>query len=178
LETILRGYITDDDKELSRHIECIIQQINSPPTSTTNEDADSDSETEVGDDDEEEDPDVMEADLDRGEMFNNNNNNKDELCGDALLKTNYNLNSTKPTPTHKLNANIVKDSLLLKRPITPQYLRQSIQQSNDFNDRKLSFKVNDLKASNNNIIRHKSSDTLSRTDKTPTYKQSLSSNSK
>lgn len=101
---------------MKRQIEYLIKQINA--TSVAD---DADSDTEDGDEDEEEDPLIMEAMLDRNEIFMKQT--ADELIGESLLTTEYSSGSEIKS---KSRTDLLNETTVLHRPITPVNLRQSI----------------------------------------------------
>lgn len=151
-QSILEGYLAEGTDEMRHQIEYLIKQINN---NNTNEDAESD--TEDGDEDEEEDPIIMEANLDRNEIFIKQS--AEELIGESLLTAEYSLNNNETKSKSRRGIENLNESTVLNRPITPLNLRQSVllqtkpfNTNEIFNDNKtniLTIESNDLSVDDN-----------------------------
>lgn len=114
MEEILNCFLKDDNPDMTRQIQFIIQQLNSDDPSATNE-PESDDEDEDEDDDE---GDAIDADLDKQEVLEPK---EGELCGDELLSLHYSLNSISPgrPKSKKRILGDVDPNHPLTRPTTP-----------------------------------------------------------
>ncbi|KAK2552729.1 LisH domain-containing protein ARMC9 [Acropora cervicornis] len=114
MEEILNCFLKDDNPDMTRQIQFIIQQLNSDDPSATNE-PESDDEDEDEDDDE---GDAIDADLDKQEVLEPKDG---ELCGDELLSLHYSLNSIssgRPKSKKRILGD-VDPNHPLTRPTTP-----------------------------------------------------------
>lgn len=115
MEEILECFLKDDNPDMTRQIQFIIQQLNSDDPFATN-DPESDDEDEEEDDDDE--GDAIDADLDKQEMLEPA---EGELYGDELLNSHYSLNAI-PSGRSKSKKKTLTNLDLnhpLTRPTTP-----------------------------------------------------------